>query len=186
MPDQCRSDAVALLKADHRKVEDLFAKFPGRGQEAAAGPGDLHRTQRPYGDGAGNLYPACKGKVEEMLLNEAYVEHDGAKVLIAQLLVSAPSEEFYDAKIKVLSEQIEHHVDEEKRTDGMFSQIRAAGLDMAALGGRMNARKEVLPAGFKANGLPWPETRAFTGRMLEQGEPIKGRRRFELLPGMLV
>jgi hypothetical protein len=51
------------------------------------------------------FYPACRGKVEEGLLNEGYVEHDGSKVLIAELLASAPGAEFYDAKV-----QIEHHV----------------------------------------------------------------------------
>lgn len=179
MPDQRRSDAVALLKADHRKVEDLFAKF-----EAAKAAAEKQLLVQEFCTELSVhtaieeeiFYPACKGEIAGRLLNEAHVEHDGAKVLIAELLVSAPSEEFYDAKVKVLSEQIEHHVDEEeKRTDGMFSQARAAGLDMAALGDRMKARKEALLAEFKANGLPSPETRAFTGRMLEQGEPVEGK-----------
>ena len=56
------------------------------------------------------FYPGCQGKVEEDLLKEGYVEHDGSKVLIAALISSAPDEEFYDAKVKMLSEQIEHHV----------------------------------------------------------------------------
>jgi hypothetical protein len=56
------------------------------------------------------FYPGCQGKVEEDLLKEGYVEHDGSKVLIAELISSAPDEEFYDAKVKMLSEQIEHHV----------------------------------------------------------------------------
>jgi hypothetical protein len=179
MPDQRRSDAVALLKADHRKVEDLFAKF-----EAAKGAAKKQMlvqeicTELSVHTAIEEeiFYPACKGEIEESLLNEAYVEHDGAKVLIAELLGSAPNEEFYDAKVKVLSEQIEHHVhEEEKRMDGMFSQARAAGLDMAALGDRMKGRKEALLAEFKANGLPSPETRAFTGRTLEQDEPVEGK-----------
>lgn len=119
------------------------------------------------------FYPACKGEIDESLLNEAYVEHDGAKVLIAELLASAPNEEFYDAKVKVLSEQIEHHVHEEEvRSEGMFAQAREAGLDMDGLGDRMKARKETVLAEFRAKGLPAPETRTFTGHTLEQGEPV--------------
>ena len=81
------------------------------------------------------FYPACDGKVEDDLLKEAYVEHDGAKLLITEILAGEPSDEFYDSKVKVLQEQIEHHVEEEeKRMEGLFSQARKAGLDMDALG----------------------------------------------------
>ena len=124
------------------------------------------------------FYPACKGEIDDDLLSEAYVEHDGAKVLIAELLTSAPDEAFYDAKVKVLSEQIEHHVhEEEKRSDGMFSQARAAGLNMDELGARMAARKEELLAEFKTKGLPSPETRAFSGHTLEKGTPVDEKAR---------
>jgi hypothetical protein len=107
------------------------------------------------------------------LLNEGYAEHDGSKVLIAELLASAPNEEFYEAKVKVLSEQIEHHVhEEEKRSDGIFSQARAAGLDMDELGNLMKARKKALLAEYKTSGIPAPETRTFTGHTLEQGKSV--------------
>ena len=73
------------------------------------------------------FYPACEGKVDEDLLKESYVEHDGAKVLIAEILGGEPSDEFYDSKVKVLSEEIEHHVqEEEKRMEGLFAQARKA------------------------------------------------------------
>jgi hypothetical protein len=92
--------------------------------------------------------------------------------LTAELLASAPNEEFYDAKVKVLSEQIEHHVhEEEKRSDGIFSQARAAGLDMDELADRMKVQKKALLAEYKTSGIPAPETRTFTGHTLEQGEP---------------
>jgi hypothetical protein len=98
------------------------------------------------------------------MIEEAYVEHDGAKVLIAELEAGSPSEEFYDAKVTVLSEQIEHHVaEDEERSEGLFAQARAAGLDMADLGARMKARKQELLAQFKAEGVPPPEMRTFTG-----------------------
>jgi len=109
------------------------------------------------------FYPACEGKIEEDLLKEAYVEHDGAKVLIAEIEAGTPSDEFYDAKVKVLSEQIEHHVgEEEMRMEGMFAQARKAGLDMDALGDQLRARKKELLAEYNATGLPKPETTTLT------------------------
>jgi hemerythrin superfamily protein len=177
VPDENRLDAIALLKADHRKVEDLFAEF-----KDAKGVAKKHAlVQRICTELSGHtvieeeiFYPACRGKVEDALLNEGYVEHDGSKVLVAELLASAPNEEFYDAKVKVLSEQIEHHVhEEEKRSDGIFSQARAAGLDMDELGDLLKARKKALLAEYKASGIPAPETRTFTGHALEQGEPVE-------------
>ncbi len=155
-------DAIALLKADHRKVEDLFAKF-----EAAKGAG---RKQALAEEICMELtihakieedifYPACEGAVEEDLLKEAYVEHDAAKVLIAEIEAGGPDDQFYDAKVKVLSEEIEHHVEEEeKRVEGMFSQARKAGLDMEALGSQMAAEKAQLKADYKKSGLPTPAT----------------------------
>lgn len=176
MANPTQPDAIALLKADHRKVEDLFASF-----EKARG---AERKQRLVQQICTELtvhtmieeeifYPACKGAVEEDLLSEAYVEHDGAKVLIAELTAGAPDEAFYDAKVKVLSEMIEHHVhEEEMRSEGLFSQARAAGLDMDVLADQMRARKTDLAARFEADGLPPPETRTFAGHDLVEGEPV--------------
>lgn len=162
MATAAKPDAVALLKADHRKVEGLFADF-----EAARGDGrkkalaeqicmELTVHTKIEED---IFYPACEGKVEEDLLKEAYVEHDGAKLLIAEIEAGGPDDSFYDAKVKVLSEQIEHHVkEEEQRVEGMFSQARKAGLDMDALGEQMAAEKAQLIAAYSKNGLPPPET----------------------------
>jgi hemerythrin superfamily protein len=169
-------DAVALLKADHRKVEELFAKF-----EAAKGDG---RKQKLAEEICMELtvhtkieedifYPACEGAVEEDLLKEAYVEHDGAKVLIAEIEAGGPDDEFYEAKVKVLSEQIEHHVkEEEQRVEGMFAQARKAGLDMDALGEQMAAEKEELMASYKAGGLPTPTTSTLSSTTI--GQPAHG------------
>lgn len=90
-------------------------------------------------------------------MDEANVEHDGAKVLIAELENGTPGDEFFDAKVTVLSEDIKHHVKEEEKRDGIFAQARAAGIDLEALGEQLMARKEELKAEFKANGLPAPE-----------------------------
>jgi hemerythrin superfamily protein len=158
-------DAVALLKADHRKVEDLFASF-----EKARG---AERKRKLVHEICLELkihtaieeeifYPACRGKIEDDMLDEAYVEHDAAKTLIAELEASAPDEDFYDAKVKVLSEEIEHHVEEEeKRAEGMFAQAKKAGLDMDELGQQMARRKDQLMREAKGGAEPPAETTTF-------------------------
>jgi hypothetical protein len=170
MPAPAKLDAVQLLKSDHRKVEELFASF-----EAATGDGkkkalaeqiclELTVHTRVEED---IFYPACEGAVEEDLLNEAYVEHDSAKVLIAEIEAGGPDDTFYDAKVKVLSEMIKHHVEEEEqRVEGMFAQAKAAGLDMQDLGARMADEKAALTQTYKSGGLPKPETRTMPSTSL--------------------
>lgn len=157
-----KQDAIALLKADHRTVEELFEKF-----EDAKGDGAKKRLAEQIcleltvhaRIEEEIFYPACEGKVEEDLLKEAYVEHDGAKVLIAEIEAGGPDDEYYDAKVKVLQEQIEHHVEEEeKRSEGIFAQARKGDLDMDALGDQLAARKQELTETYKKEGLPKPET----------------------------
>ena len=164
-------DAIALLKADHRKVEGLFEDFEKA--TASAKKAALVRqicTELTVHTKIEEeiFYPACRGKIEEDTLDEAYVEHDGAKMLIAELMDGAPDDAFYDAKVKVLSEEIKHHVkEEEARSEGMFAQAREAGLDMDALGEAMRARKAELMAEFKAEGLPVQQTRTMKGAPVE-------------------
>jgi hemerythrin superfamily protein len=177
MPSREKPDAIALLKEDHRKVEDLFEK--------AEKARDEDRKKMLVQQICTELmihsmveeeifYPACKDKIEdEEVLDEAYVEHDGAKVLIAELLDSEPDAEFYDAKVKVLSELIKHHVkEEEKRSEGLFAQAREAGLDIEALGERIMARKEQLKQQFAGGNLPPPHTRSYSGHKLVQDNPV--------------
>ncbi len=162
MADTKQMDAIALLKQDHREVEELFAQF-----EKASGDG---RKQKLAEQICLELsvhaqieeeifYPACEGKVEEDLLKESYVEHDGAKVLITEILAGGPqADEYYDAKVKVLQEEIEHHVqEEEKRLEGLFAQARKAELDMDALGEQLAVRKQELLETYKTTGIPKPE-----------------------------
>jgi hemerythrin superfamily protein len=162
MAETKSQDAIALLKADHRKVEELFEQF-----EKARGD---DRKQKLALEICKELtihtileeeifYPACEGKVEDDLLKESVVEHDAAKVMIAEIEAGSPSEEFYDAKVKVLQEEIEHHVqEEEQRSKGMFAQARDSDMDLDALGEQMAARKEQLMAEIDSAGLPEPET----------------------------
>lgn len=124
-----KPDAIALLKADHRTVEDLFEQFE---KATAASRKKTLATQICTELTIHTMieeeifYPALRGKIEDDRLDEAYVEHDGAKMLIAQIAAGSPEDDFYDAKVKVLSEEITHHVhEEEMRQEGMFSQARA-------------------------------------------------------------
>jgi hypothetical protein len=164
MAEQPYSDAIALLKADHRKVEELFEKF-----ESASGAA----TKRQLAQQIclelkihtmieeEIFYPAFRGKIDDSLLDEAYVEHDGAKVLVNDIAAGNPEEDFYDAKVMVLSEEIKHHVhEEEMRGEGMFAQCRETDVDLVALRDTLRARKQELMAQAEAGGLPPAEPRA--------------------------
>ncbi|MEO5774649.1 MAG: hemerythrin domain-containing protein [Sphingomicrobium sp.] len=155
-------DAIQLLKQDHREVEELFEQF-----EKAKGDG---RKQKLAQQICLELsvhamieeeifYPACEGKVSEDDLKEAFVEHDAAKVLMTQIEAGdGQSDDFFDAKVKVLQEEIEHHVkEEESGKESIFSQARDAGLDLKSLGEQLATRKAELLEQFEATGLPKPE-----------------------------
>jgi hypothetical protein len=161
MAESKSKDAIALLKQDHRTVEELFKKF-----EKASGEGAKQKLAEEiclelsvHAEIEEEIfYPACEGKVDENLLKESYVEHDGAKVMIAEIMNGGPDDQFYDAKVKVLQEEIEHHVEEEeRRMEGLFAQARKARLDMDALGDQLAARKQELTEQFKTNGLREPK-----------------------------
>lgn len=152
------TDAIALLKADHRKVEELFEQF-----EKSRSPSAKEKICRQIctelkihtAIEEEIFYPALRGKIEDDTLDEAYVEHDGAKVLINDLESAGPDADFYDAKVTVLSEEIKHHVKEEEMPkEGMFAQARATDVDLVELRDRMMARKEELMAQAKGSGLP--------------------------------
>jgi hypothetical protein len=166
-------DAIALLKADHRKVEDLFEKYEkSRGKKAEIARQiclelTVHATIEEE-----IFYPACKEAVEDDKLDEAYVEHDGAKVLIAEISNGSPEDEFYDAKVKVLSEEIKHHVKEEEQRDGIFAQAKASKLDLKALGAQLAARKKELMAKLIKEALPPPLTRTMKDCKIDRGAPV--------------
>jgi hemerythrin superfamily protein len=170
-------DAIALLKNDHRTVEDLFERFEkSRVKSAKEKIAKLVCLELMVHSQIEEeiFYPAVKDAVDEEIYTEAYVEHDGAKVLIAEILAGSVDEEFYDAKVKVLSEMIKHHVKEEEQRDGMFAQARKAkDVDMEALGAAMAARKEEIVAKFRSEGVPPPTTRSMKGAELERGEPVE-------------
>lgn len=156
-------DAIALLKADHRAVEALFEKFErARGEATKQGIAEhICRALIVHAQIEEEIfYPACEGKVDDDMLKEARVEHDSAKLLIRDILAGGPDDAFYDAKVSVLAEQIEHHVgEEEARLEGIFSQARRAGLDLVALGTELRTRKEALMREYERE-LPMPELSA--------------------------
>jgi hypothetical protein len=166
-------DAIALLKADHRKVEELFEKYEtSRSKKAEiAKQICLELTVHTMIEEE-IFYPACKEAVEEDNLDEAQVEHDGAKVLIAELEEGSPDDAYYDAKVKVLSEEIKHHVKEEEKPGGIFSQLRESDVDLKALGEQIAARKEELLIQITKSGIPAPVTRSMTAKSIEKGQPI--------------
>jgi hemerythrin superfamily protein len=156
------TDATHILAADHRTVEKLFADFDkANGSDAKGKLADQICTELKIHAQIEEevFYPALKGKIDDDLLKEAYVEHDGAKILINEIVASSPDDEFFDSKVTVLKEEIEHHVkEEEKQHDNMFQQARAADVDLDALGEQMLARKEELKAQAETSGLPPAET----------------------------
>jgi hypothetical protein len=154
-------DAIALLKEDHRAVEKLFKEF-----ESAKGDGRKRKLAHQiclelsvHAEIEETIfYPACEGIVEEDELKEGYVEHDAAKLMIAEIEANeGADDEFFDTKVHVLQEEIEHHIKEEEGPGGIFAQARKGKLDMSAIGEQLAERKKELTERFKADGLPQPK-----------------------------
>jgi hypothetical protein len=146
-----RNDAITLLKADHRQVEDWFEQF----QSARAGSRKQELAQKICQAlkvhtqiEAEIFYPAfLEATQEKDIHHEAEVEHDGAKKLIAEIEKSGPEDDYFDARVTVLSEMIKHHVNEEEQRDGMFAKAKQSDMDLAALGEQLAARKAELMDG---------------------------------------
>jgi hemerythrin superfamily protein len=176
-----KTDAVSLLKADHRNVEALFEKF-----EKTEDSDEKEKIAKKICNELIThsqleeeiFYPACREQgVESDSLDEAQVEHDGAKVMINELLTCEPDDEFYDAKVTVLKEYIRHHVgEEEKARGGIFAQARKAGLDMDALGQRLQARKEEIKVKAENDTLSPPSYRSLNLQQPQQQRSLKETR----------
>jgi hemerythrin HHE cation binding domain-containing protein len=144
------SDAIALLKADHRQVEEWFEQFEkarddGRKLTLATNICNALKVHTSIEEEI--FYPAFLAATDDKdMHHEAAVEHDGAKKLIAEIEASGPDDDYYDAKVKVLSEMIKHHVKEEEQRGGMFAEARDSDMDLQALGEQMAARKAELEA----------------------------------------
>jgi hemerythrin superfamily protein len=141
-------DAVALLKADHRAVEKLFSQFEkakddDRKKQIADQICMELRVHTQIEEEI--FYPTSREFLEDDdIVDEAVVEHAAAKDLIAEIEAMQPGEDLFDAKVTVLQEQIEHHVEEEEKE--FFPQVQKTDMDLKAIGQQMKARKEELMA----------------------------------------
>ena len=141
--------AVTLLKGDHREVEGWFDEYEQLEADAEklALFNRIALALKVHSQLEEEIfYPEERGDVEDDMLDEAYVEHAGAKKLIAEIEAMKPSDDFYDAKVKVLGEYIKHHVKEEEQPGGIFAQAKRGDEDLDAMGERRKARKEELMA----------------------------------------
>lgn len=145
------TDVITLLVKDHKEVKEMFAEFDSLSDRSKV-------SKKKIADKICKalivhaqveeeiLYPAARSVMKDKaLVDEALVEHASAKELIAHIQSVDPGEDLYDAQLKVLSEQVEHHVEEEENK--MFPQLRLADLDLVTLGKEVMTRKEQLESG---------------------------------------
>jgi hemerythrin superfamily protein len=141
-------DAIALLKADHRQVEEWFAQFEkarddNRKQTLATNICNALKVHTTIEEEI--FYPAFLEATDDTEMHhEAEVEHNGAKKLIAEIEASSPDDDYFDAKVTVLREMIKHHVKEEEQPGGMFAEARKSDMDLEELGEQLATRKAEL------------------------------------------
>jgi hypothetical protein len=161
------TDPTEMLKSDHRHVEQLFSSF-----EKAS---ETEQKSQLAGQICTELmvhtlleeeifYAACRGHMDQRLLDEAQVEHDGAKTLIIEIRAGSPDDQYFNAKVKVLSDEIKHHVREEEKSDGLLAKAKEAGVATPDLAKRMASRRQELMEQAKAGALGPPVTRSFRVR----------------------
>lgn len=141
-------NATALLRADHKLVSDVFADFEKARtisrKKKLAEKICMELTVHAQVEEE-IFYPAFKVAVKDKeLVPEAVVEHASLKVLIAQIEDEEPDDEMFDAKMKVLSEYVKHHVKEEQSQ--MFTQAKTSHMDLVQLGAQIASRKRELIA----------------------------------------
>ncbi len=141
-------DAIALLKADHKAVDALFADFKKSraGARKQAIVAQICQELKVHAQVEEEIfYPAVKAALKDkILVPESTVEHASVTELIAKIEAAEPSGEMYDALVTVLSEYVKHHVKEEQNE--MFPKAKATRLNMVELGARLAARKAELMA----------------------------------------
>lgn len=144
-----KTDAISLLKEDHKKVKKMFKEFSkmkdkAGDQEKETLVTEICKELSIHAQIEEEIfYPAVRKAIDdEDLMDEATVEHASAKDLIAQLQTMPVSDPLYDAKVKVLGEYVAHHVQEEQ--DEMFPKAKKAKVDMEALGKKLASRKRAL------------------------------------------
>jgi hemerythrin superfamily protein len=151
-----KTDATILLQRDHNDVRKLFKQYEKLADKEAEGQERQELAAQICSMLTAHttieeeiFYPAAReAGVEDDLLDEAQVEHASAKDLIAQIQSMSPDDELYDAKVKVLGEYVEHHVQEEETE--MFPKCRRAKMDLAGIAQDLAERKSELMAEMPA------------------------------------
>lgn len=150
-PKPRAENAISLLTADHDKVKKLFKKYEKlaekdpNGEKSSVAKEIITELTVHMAVEEEIFYPAARKAInDDDMINEADVEHAGAKSLILELLEMRSNNAMYDAKVTVLGEYIEHHIEEEH--DEMFPKVRNTQLDLEALGKKMHERKTALLA----------------------------------------
>jgi acyl CoA:acetate/3-ketoacid CoA transferase len=139
-------DAITLLTEDHEHVKSMFEQYEELGDRAFITKQKLamqiceELTKHAIAEEEIFYTAVREATKDDDMLDEAIVEHASAKDLIAQIISMEPTEDLYDAKVKVLGELIDHHVKEEE--EEMFPKARKAKLDLMALGEAIAARKQ--------------------------------------------
>lgn len=146
------NDAIALLKADHKEVAEMFEKFETARSTKSKLAQQICMALTVHAQIEEEIfYPAAREALRdegEDLLNEAEVEHNSLKELIGQIEGSAPGDELYDAHVKVLGEYVKHHVKEEEGE--LFPKLRKSAMDLVEVGEQIAARKKELMSQIKA------------------------------------
>ena len=150
-----KMDAIGMLIADHKKVQKAFKDFEKlkKGGSKRAKSDIVRQTCADLTVHTKIeeeiFYPAARKAIKDGdLMDEATVEHAGAKELIAQLESMQPGDDLYDAKFTVLGESVNHHIREEQNE--MFPKVRKTKLDLNALGEQMAQRKAQLESGISS------------------------------------
>ena len=146
-----QTDAITLLTNDHAEVNELFEQYKTLADDA----GSMSQDKQNLAEEICTMltvhamieeeifYPAVRDALDDgKLLDEAEIEHQAAKDLVAQIQDAEPDDALYDARVIVLGEYVNHHVQEEEGE--LFPQVRESGLDLEALGAEMSARQEEL------------------------------------------
>ncbi|MDO8298164.1 hemerythrin domain-containing protein [Lacisediminimonas sp.] len=163
------TNALDLLMDDHKNVRKMFKEFER--VHAKASPEDkqelvdqicaelmMHTTVEEE-----IFYPAARAAIEDDdLMNEAEVEHASARDLIEQIQLMDPSDPMYDAKVTVLGEYVDHHVQEEEKE--MFPKVKKAKLNLDAIGEEILEAKETHGAGLLAGHKPKGRARGSSAR----------------------
>ncbi|HET7132824.1 MAG TPA: hemerythrin domain-containing protein [Gammaproteobacteria bacterium] len=167
-----------MLKADHREVEGMFAELEktnsdSRKQDLAERICNALKAHTIIEEEI--FYPAFLEATDDKdIHHEAEVEHEGAKHLIGEIEAAGPDDDYFEARMSVLSEMIKHHVKEEEKRGGMLAKAKSSDMDLAALGEQMLKRKTEALAQMDGAGMRSRMPRGARGRPMGAGRTGRG------------